>query len=587
MNAKYFLSAISILLLAAPSASAEVIDELAAIHDSPILEESQQLPEISQLSDPGVIPENNHTIESEFLSQPTPPAADVGEIEAIAQVDSNSESDDDNLPEDESERVTSVSELSDVQTSDWAYQALQNLVEKYGIVAGYPDGTFQGERALSRYEFAAALDATIKKIEQLVTANVEDKAKQQDLETLRKLQEQFASELTALQGRVDKLEGRTDYLENHQFSTTVILGGEAIFAAANAFGGGPPGTGKANTVLNYLTRLQIVASFTGKDRLRMELAGGNFDNLGFASPDALNTNTVLLSYQAGTNNNIQLAMAEYRFAAFGDRAVFTFRPVGFSLSSVLSANSPYFDTGRGSISRFGEANPVFKIGALDAGLGMDLLLGNRARLQVAYGTRRTNNSDDGFIFGKNAHATGIQFLLLPGNSVLTGISYVYNYSPDGRLNTFTGSAIADASGFIDQRSNIHALSGTLQWRISPKLTFATWGGIVGTYAAATQAFAVSTNYMFSLGISDPFGRRGDLLALMVGQPPRLIRVLGFVGANGGLLEDSSSFHLEGFYRLTVNNRISITPGFFMVTNPGNIENNKTIYVGVLRTTFRF
>lgn len=40
-------------------------------------------------------------------------------------------------------QVTSVSQLSDVQPTDWVFQALQSLVERYGCIAGYPDGTFR------------------------------------------------------------------------------------------------------------------------------------------------------------------------------------------------------------------------------------------------------------------------------------------------------------------------------------------------------------------------------------------------------------------------------------------------------------
>ncbi len=58
-------------------------------------------------------------------------------------------------------QVTSVSQLSDVQPTDWAFQALQSLVERYGCIAGYPDGTFRGNRALTRYEFAAGLNACL------------------------------------------------------------------------------------------------------------------------------------------------------------------------------------------------------------------------------------------------------------------------------------------------------------------------------------------------------------------------------------------------------------------------------------------
>ncbi|HEY9656599.1 MAG TPA: iron uptake porin, partial [Crinalium sp.] len=59
----------------------------------------------------------------------------------------------------EMEQVTSVSQLTDVQPTDWAFQALQSLVERYGCIIGYPDQTYRGNRALTRYEFAAGLNA--------------------------------------------------------------------------------------------------------------------------------------------------------------------------------------------------------------------------------------------------------------------------------------------------------------------------------------------------------------------------------------------------------------------------------------------
>src|SRR5919199_1040438 len=57
------------------------------------------------------------------------------------------------------EQVNSVTQLSDVQPTDWAYEALRSLVERYGCIAGYPNGTYRGNRAMSRYEFAAGLNA--------------------------------------------------------------------------------------------------------------------------------------------------------------------------------------------------------------------------------------------------------------------------------------------------------------------------------------------------------------------------------------------------------------------------------------------
>jgi len=57
------------------------------------------------------------------------------------------------------EQVTSISQFADVKPTDWAYQALSNLIERYGCVAGYPDGTFKGGRAMTRFEAAALLNA--------------------------------------------------------------------------------------------------------------------------------------------------------------------------------------------------------------------------------------------------------------------------------------------------------------------------------------------------------------------------------------------------------------------------------------------
>ena len=56
-------------------------------------------------------------------------------------------------------QVTSITQFSDVRPTDWAYQALNNLVERYGCVAGYPNGTFAGGQAMTRYEAAALLNA--------------------------------------------------------------------------------------------------------------------------------------------------------------------------------------------------------------------------------------------------------------------------------------------------------------------------------------------------------------------------------------------------------------------------------------------
>jgi hypothetical protein len=484
-------------------------------------------------------------------------------------------------------QVTSVSQLSDVQPTDWAYQAVQSLVERYGCIAGYPDGTFKGSRAASRYELAAALNACLDQIS--------DKfADKEDLTAVKALQEEFKAELATLKGRIDSLEARTSTLEAQQFSTTTRLGGEVIFGLAGAVGGTPPGKGKQNVVLGHLTRLQVATSFTGKDVLRLQLAASNFSDRGFANPDALNTNMALTSFQSDSGNQFRLDALEYRFAPL-DKLVVTIQPVGFSLTSVLTANSPYFDIGRGSISRFGEASPIFKIGNLDAGMGLDWLITNKLRLQVAYGTRNAAQSTiNGFfdqfgnpitikggLTGSDHSALGIQLLFKPTNRILTGFTYINAYSSNGNLDTFTGSSRADTSGGINEPSQIHAVNATFQWRATNHINIGASIGASYTTSLASNSSAVSGTYQASLGYSDPFDRQGDLAAIIFGQPPKLY------GGENVPSDQGTSLHTELLYRFKINDNISVTPGFFVVTEPGHVAGNNPIFVGVLRTTFRF
>jgi Carbohydrate-selective porin, OprB family./S-layer homology domain. len=135
------------------------------------------------------------------------------------------------------DQVTSVSQLSDVKPTDWAFQALQSLVERYGCIAGYPDGTYRGNRAMTRYEFAAGLNACLDQVTKLISSSTANLATKEDLATIQKLQEEFAAELATLRGRVDALEARTSELEANQFSTTTKLSGEVVFALTDVLAG--------------------------------------------------------------------------------------------------------------------------------------------------------------------------------------------------------------------------------------------------------------------------------------------------------------------------------------------------------------
>jgi hypothetical protein len=170
-------------------------------------------------------------------------------------------------------QITAVSQLSDVQPTDWAFQALQSLVERYGCIAGYPDSTYRGQRTLSRYEFAAGLNACLDRITDLITTATADAVTREDLAALERLQQEFATELAVLRGRVDALEARVSELQANQFSTTTKLTGEIVLGLADIFGGVEETN---NTILGSRARLLFETSFNGEDLLRARLQAANF-----------------------------------------------------------------------------------------------------------------------------------------------------------------------------------------------------------------------------------------------------------------------------------------------------------------------
>ena len=123
------------------------------------------------------------------------------------------------------EQVTSITQFSDVYPTDWAYQALSNLIERYGCVAGYPNGTYRGNRAMTRFEAAALLNACLDRVTEVT-------------DELKRLMKEFEKELAILKGRVDGLEARVGELEATQFSTTTKLKGKTTFVIGGTSAGG-------------------------------------------------------------------------------------------------------------------------------------------------------------------------------------------------------------------------------------------------------------------------------------------------------------------------------------------------------------
>jgi hypothetical protein len=526
------------------------------------------------------------------------------------------------------DQVTSVSQLRDVQPTDWAFQALQSLVERYGCIAGYPDGTYRGNRAMTRYEFAAGLNACMDKVGQLIASSTANFVTKDDLATLQKLQEQFAAELATLRGRVDALEARTAELESNQFSTTTKLRGEAIFALASLYGDRlavASGSTRAarnslqdNPVLDERVRLNFDTSFSGKDLLRTRLQARNIIPF---SGSLSGTNMTRLGFDGDNQNQFTLDKLYYRFP-LGKGTTIQLDATNGELNDNVNVFNPAFQSsGAGAISRFGRYNPIFRqIGATNtngvatggAALTIRQQFSKQVELSVAYQALNSNNPGSKAGLFDGGYAALAQLAFKPVKTLDLGLTYVHTYYPGGSVNltASTGSGFASSPFGSSVATSGDNFGLEAAFRPSSKFVISGWGGwtqataevntFVGGLRAVKRGDTASViNWAVGLGFPD-LGKKGNLLGFVFGMPPKvtdtplrgqtLRNSLGVLvpGATKPNRQDKGdSYHIEGFYRYQVSDNISITPGAFVILNPENNNSNDAIWVGTIRTTFTF
>jgi hypothetical protein len=490
-------------------------------------------------------------------------------------------------------QVTSVSQFSDVQPTDWAFQALQSLVERYGCIAGYPNGTYRGNRALTRYEFAAGLNACLDRVNELIATATAELVTKQDLATLQRLQEEFSAELATLRGRVDSLEARTAELEANQFSTTTKLVGEAIFAVSDAFG---DNAGKNNnTVFQDRVRLDLQTSFTGKDVLHTRLAAGNANSFNITGTPGDGNAEGSQTFNIGNtgNNNVTLDWLAY-YVPVGPAQLYVAATGGIH-SDYAATNNPYFedyDGGNGALSTFASESPIYRIGggagaalSFNFGKGGGLLGLKPSSVTVGFlGSEANDPSPGSGIFQGNYAALG-QVNFNVGDRVSLAATYVHGYHGaggtlfDSGTNTaLVGTSQANNLSLTDaSSSNSYGLSAA--FRPSDKLSvsgFISYHDVIG-YGKGDDFEA----YSYGVGVALPdFGKKGNVLGIFAGAEPYSL-------AKGGTGQREVPYHVEGFYKYRVSDNISITPGVIWLTAPGQSSNNDDAFIGTLRTTFTF
>jgi hypothetical protein len=461
-------------------------------------------------------------------------------------------------------QVPSVSQLSDVQLSDWAYQALQNLVDRYGCIAGYPDRLYRGSRALTRYEFAAGLNACLDRLSEQIASSTADLATKADLETLQRLQTEFAPELATLRGRVDALEARTAELEENQFSTTTKLAGNAIFTVADSFGDDRRDN---ETVFQSRAQLNFDTSFTGSDRLRAGLEWGNFNSFNTPTTSAVTDLGVAFSSvdfytYSNTEGNVALTRLEY-ILPVGDRTTFYFEGKGAYISDIVYSASS-LDSDFDSLSTF-TYNQIYNLyPAQGVGAGVTVQMNDALQLGLGYLSGEGNQSEPGAGLFNGDYAAFGQLTLTTGG-LTAAATYVNHYTDidDPSRQTLT---------------NAYGLSA--EYAFSDTFFLGGWASYFD-HIFIGEGEGSSWSYAGYAGVRD-LGGAGNLLSIIIGVPPRLAS-----SSVAGLEPEDAALHVEGFYKYQLNDQMAIVPGIIWLSDPGNDNENGDVVIGAIKTTFSF
>lgn len=448
-------------------------------------------------------------------------------------------------------QVTSVSELSDVQPTDWAFTALQRLVEEYGCLEGYPDRTFRGNRALTRYEFAAGLNACLDVVIQLIGEG-------SDLDTIRRLQEEFAAELATIRGRVDTLETDVAELQANQFSTTTKLRGQldahliVPFDDAdlvndnldnfdpdvnNTGDDGTVGGTEAGATFEYRARLNFDTSFTGEDRLRIRLQASD-DAGSLANSESGLANQ---SGNDGLEDNVSLDDVYYSF------------PIGKRISGIIAANSVVTDDFVSSTIVPFDGPSVADAGGPEFydlydggnfGAGVNVAFSKNLILDAGYSSGSSNVNNGGGGIGTNGSYIA-QLNLLTDGFLNAAVTYI------GATDPTDGNAKNTYAGLVN-------------------LSFGNFQ--VGGYYAVNdlEGGGNADSYMGGVAI-DNFLGAGNSLGVYGGISPS---------------QNRDPLLVEAYYEIAVNEFFTFTPAVIYTDSDGGSGDDTALY-GALRATFKF
>jgi len=537
------------------------------------------------------------------------------------------------------EQVTSINQFSDVKPTDWAFQALSNLIERYGCVAGYPDGTYRGQKAMTRYEAAALLNACLDRITEIT-------------DELKKLMKEFEKELAVIRGRVDGLEARVGELEATQFSTTTKLKGVATFVlGANSYSGSArpglfdaavleaiggtsfiPGVTKqydhtarlldGATAFNYDLSLYLDTSFTGKDLLRTRLRAGNFGQgpwSGTNNPIGLNAMEIAFEENCGSGTDCGDVVAVnrlfYQFpigssftATVGGRVrqddMLAMWPSAYPADTVLDIFTYSGSPGTYNLNLGSGGGLWWKSGGFSASVSYVAANGNLGSpgysnngTEVCGGGIGTSCSQSTFTgqlgYGGDNYGLAVAYSLNRGGAGL--------YGGNGTPLAVAASQFAESTNSVGVSGYWTPVNGGLFPSISAGWGISAYNGDGFDYASSGIDAnnwidgARSQSWYVGLQWSDVFWK-GNAFGMAVGQPTFITSVQnsipGDTTANNSTPNDGN-YAWEWWYKFQVTDNISVTPAIYYLSAPlGQLQkddSSKTLsnFGGLVKTTFRF
>jgi hypothetical protein len=452
------------------------------------------------------------------------------------------------------EQLTSISQFTDIRPGDWAYQALSNLVERYGCVAGYPDGSYRGGRALTRFEAAALLHACLDRV-----TEVSDE--------LKGLISAFEPELAVLQGRVDGLEAKAGELEASQFSTTTNLSGLTTFVV----GGVSNNPAGEQVTFSYDLQLNLDTSFSGRDLLRTVLRAGNFDGEGNAFGGGLSTLEIAFQEDSGPDV-VGIDKLFYQF------------PIGSQFTATLGARVGQEDM----LALWPSAYPsdtILNVLTLNgAPLAYNKNLGPGLGLwwqhngwSVSANVVAANGADSSQgLFSSDSAGTGT--VQLGYGQERWGIAAIYSHLDAGvgvpGATPFITTAI-EANG-----ATTHAYGFSGFWQPADSGWIPSISGGYGLNRSSGGGLRSSQSWMVGLQWADVLAK-GNSFGMGVGQP-------AFATATrSGVDTETGVWAWEWWYQWQVSDAISVTPAIFYLNNPGGNEGGQDQLGALLKTSFRF